>query len=138
MRLVVRRVGRLDNMITFKSKGNFEKTTLFFKRIQAKRLQRDLIYFAEKGLSVLEKSTPIDTGETASSWYYEITNTKSGIKIVWKNSNLTDGTPVAVLIQYGHVTRNGGYYPGVDYINPAIKPIADEVSEYIRKELCTD
>ena len=139
MRLEERRWVQLANMITFTSKGNFEKTTSFFKRMLNKYwVRKSLVAYAEKGVSALAEATPKDTGETANSWYYEIYNNSSGIKIVWKNSNMAEGTPVAVLIQYGHVTKNGGYYPGVDYINPAIEPIVNQISEYIRKELCED
>lgn len=125
-------------MITFSHKGNFEKTTKFLGRMRGHWLERDLERFAKKGVEELSKATPKDTGKTASSWYYEVTVNKSGIKIVWKNSNTTKNIPIAVLIQYGHATRGGTYVAGVDYINPVIKPLADEISEYIRKELIRD
>ena len=128
----------LDNMITFSHKGNFEKTTGFLKKASESRLDRELVRFAKKGVEALASATPKDTGKTAASWYYTITRNRSEIKIVWNNSNTTDQAPVAVLIQYGHATRNGGYVQGIDYINPAMKPIADEISEYIRKELSSN
>lgn len=128
----------LDDMITFSHKGNFEKTTGFLKKASERRLDRELVRFAKKGVEVLYEATPKDTGKTAASWYYTITRNRSGIKIVWNNSNTTDQAPVAVLIQYGHATKNGGYVQGIDYINPAMKPIADEISEYIRKELSSN
>lgn len=128
----------LDDMITFSHKGNFEKTTGFLKKASESRLDRELVRFAKKGVEALAAATPKDTGKTAASWYYTITRNRSGIKIVWNNSNTTDQAPVAVLIQYGHATRNGGHVQGIDYINPAMKPIADEISEYIRKELSSN
>lgn len=125
-------------MITFSHKGNFEKTDLFFKRMKENRFKTNLDRFAKEGVRALSEATPKDTGKTASSWYYEIIENQSGIKIVWKNSNITEEAPIAILIQYGHATKNGGYVAGVDYINPAMKPIADTISEYIRKELCAN
>ena len=101
-------------------------------------LDQFLKQYAQKGVDALASVTPKDTGLTASSWYYDITQTKNSIKIEWKNSNIVNGVPIAVIIQYGHATRNGGYVRGVDYINPAIKPIFDEISESIRKELAKD
>lgn len=127
-----------DDMIRFKSKGDFDKTTAFFKRIQDKNLEKDLQYYGEKGVDILCDATPKDTGETASSWYYKVITTKSGIRIEWCNSNLAGGVPIAVLLQYGHGTGTGGYVVGVDYINPAMQPLADEISEFIRKELCAN
>ena len=125
----------LVKMISFTHKGNFEKTTVFLNRVKEKQFVRHLNVFAERGVEALAKATPVDTGKTAASWYYDMIVSKSGIKIVWKNSNTTDQAPVAILIQYGHATRNGGYVQGIDYINPAITPIVDEISEYVRKEL---
>ncbi len=132
---VERRLAVLVNMITFTQKGNFNKTTSFLKRVKNNRIKHSLIMYAKRGVEALSSATPVDSGETAKSWYYEIIENRSGIKIVWKNSNVSNGIPIAILIQYGHVTRNGGYYPGMDYINPAIQPIFDGISEYIRKEL---
>ncbi len=124
-------------MITFTHKGNFEKTEKFLNKAKNRWFIRDLNRYAKMGVSALELATPKDTGKTSRSWYYEIIVNDSVVKIVWKNSNTTDQAPVAILIQYGHGTRNGGYVAGVDYINPAMKPVVDEISEYIRKELHT-
>lgn len=138
MRLEERRWVLLADIITFTSVGKFDKTTSFLKRMLNNRIKNSLVSYAKKGVDALSAATPRDTGETADSWYYEIYNNSSGIRIIWKNSKMAEGVPVAVLIQYGHVTKNGGYYPGLDYINPAIEPIVNEISEYIRKELCRD
>ena len=125
-------------MISFKQTGDFKKTTKYLRRMQHMSLDQFLKQYAQKGVDALASVTPKDTGLTASSWYYDITQTKNSIKIEWKNSNIVNGVPIAVIIQYGHATRNGGYVRGVDYINPAIKPIFDEISESIRKELAKD
>lgn len=125
-------------MISFKQTGDFKKTTKYLRRMQHMSLDRFLKQYAQKGVDALASVTPKDTGLTASSWHYDITQTKNSIKIEWKNSNIVNGVPIAVIIQYGHATRNGGYVRGVDYINPAIKPIFDEISESIRKELAKD
>ena len=86
-------------------------------------------------MAALTASTPVDTGKTASSWSYEIRKTNSSISIVWKNSNIVDGVPIAVVIQYGHGTATGGYVQGVDYINPALQPIFERISKEIWKEV---
>ena len=101
-------------------------------------LDQLLRQYAQEGVDALKRSTPKDTGATAASWYYDIIQTKNSIKIEWKNSNVVNGVPIAVIIQYGHATGNGGFIQGRDYINPAIQPIFDKISESIRKELTRD
>ena len=125
-------------MITFSHKGNFDKTTKYLTSMSDEEYVSKFSYFAELGVKALSEATPVDTGETASSWYYTIVKNKSGIKIIWNNSNVTDQAPVAILIQYGHGTRDGAYVQGVDFINPAMRPVVDRISQYIRKELSAD
>jgi len=93
--------------------------------------------YAEEGKAALASATPTDSGETASSWDYIITIKSGRAKITWTNSNDANGIPVAVLIQYGHATRNGGYVQGRDYINPAIKPIFDKIANELWKGVTT-
>jgi len=98
----------------------------------------ELRRYAQEGVDALSRATPVDSGETAASWYYEIRRTPGSIKIEWKNSNIVNGVPIAIILQYGHATGNGGYVQGRDYINPAIQPVFDRISESIWKELSSD
>ena len=89
----------------------------------------------KKGVSALEAATPKESGVTAASWDYEIRRTRGGLEIVWTNSHVNDGAPIAILLQYGHGTGTGGWVPGRDYINPAMQPIFDEITEKIWSEV---
>ena len=91
--------------------------------------------YAQKGVQALEDATPRRTGLTALSWSYEIERTADSITITWTNSNFNKGVPIALMIQYGHGTGTGGYVPGVDYINPAMKPIFEEIEQRVMKEV---
>lgn len=115
-------------MITFRHKGDFSKLTSYFER--AKRVVRlsDLDKYGREGVAALASATPMDTGLTASSWYYEITNANGSVSINFHNSNIQNGVPIAIILQYGHGTRNGGWVQGRDYINPAIQPIFDKIA----------
>ena len=124
-------------MVKFTSKGDFSKTDTYLKKMLKMDLGTRLSEYAQKGVKALEEATPKDTGLTASSWSYSIERTDSSITISWTNSNFNKGVPIALLIQYGHGTGTGGYVTGVDYINPAMKPIFDEIEEYIMKEVST-
>ena len=119
-------------MITFSHKGNFSKTLNFLKR---KISVSDLEKFGQVGVDALRQATPKDTGVTADSWYYQIVEKNGQISIEWSNSNIQDGVPIAVILQYGHATRTGGWVEGRDYINPAIQPIFDLIAENSWKEL---
>lgn len=122
-------------MITFKHEGSFKNTDKFFSRLTNLYYRNLLDKYAQEGVVALASATPIDTGETATSWDYTITETKSMIQITWTNSNIVDGVPIALVIQYGHATRNGGYVQGRDYINPAIVPIFDKILENVWREV---
>lgn len=122
-------------MITFEHKGNFEKTSLFLKRAKEAEFLNRLDSVARDGVKALAAATPVDSGETARSWDYEIQKTKSGAIIYWTNSNINDGVPVAVLIQYGHATDNGAYVRGLDFINPAMTPIFNNIAEEAWREV---
>lgn len=122
-------------MVKFTSRGDFSKTDNYLKRMLKMDLDTVLTQYAEKGVQALSEATPVDTGLTASSWSYEIDRTSDSITISWTNSNFNKGVPIALLIQYGHGTRNGGYVSGTDYINPAMKPIFDEIEQAVMREV---
>lgn len=123
------------SILTYKTKGSFENTNKFFKKMSQKSIFKSLEQYGEEGVAALAAATPVDTGKTASSWSYEIRQTDSSVSIIWKNSNIVDGTPIAVILQYGHGTATGGYVQGVDYINPALRPIFDKITKKIWKEV---
>lgn len=122
-------------MVIVKQKGDFSKTEKFLNTISKKLYYRNLQKYAEQGVAALASATPVDSGTTANSWDYEIRQTKNSISIYWTNSNVNKGVPIAVIIQYGHGTRNGGYVQGRDYINPAMRPIFDKIAENVWKEV---
>lgn len=120
-------------MITIQSKGSFNKTESFLKEMSKRSIYKDLDKLARKGVSALESATPEESGLTATSWDYEITSSRGSYSIVWTNDNIVDGVPVAILLQYGHGTGTGGYVQGQDFINPAIKPIFDQIAQDVWK-----
>ena len=122
-------------VITVNHKGDFKHIDGFFKRMKEKRLESKLLEYAQKGVSALSSATPIDTGTTASSWNYEIENTAGGISINWINTNVNKHVNIAIILQTGHGTRNGGYVQGRDYINPAIQPIFDQMANEAWREV---
>ena len=114
-------------MISFRQKGDFSKLTHFLERAKESVRIGDLDKYGREGVAALSSATPIDSGETANSWSYEITNKDGSATITFKNSNIQNGVPIAMILQYGHGTRNGGWVQGREYINPAIQPIFDEI-----------
>ena len=122
-------------MIVIKQKGDFKKTSTFLNRITHTGIYRNLDFYGRKGVKALSNATPRDSGKTASSWYYDIKTSKDGITISWYNRNLNKNVPIAVILQYGHGTRTGGYVKGIDYINPALRPIFDEIADQVWKEV---
>lgn len=119
-----------------RSRGDYNKTFFWLKRLTEQDYLAILDQCGKKGVDALAAATPRDTGETASSWSYSIERDRLHTKITWSNSNLTKtGEPIAIMLQYGHGTGTGGYVRGRDYINPAIQPIFDDISEQIRKAL---
>lgn len=114
--------------ITFQQKGDFRKTMTWLQKLSKLDL-KDLEKYGERGVKALREATPKDTGFTSESWYYTITQDADGIALNFHNSNLgKDWAPIAILLQYGHATGTGGWVEGVDYINPALKPIFDKIS----------
>ena len=122
-------------MIRFRQKGDFRKTTRYFERLRETVRLGTLDKYGREGVAALASATPVETGKTAESWYYEITNNRQTTKISFYNSNVNDGVPIAIIIQYGHGTRNGGWVEGRDYINPAIQSIFDKIAEEIWREV---
>lgn len=114
-------------MITFKQKGDFSATTNYLKKLKQQKIYNSVINYGNKGVAALSAATPINTGKTASSWYYKVEQNNSSIKLIFCNSNIQNGVPIAVILQYGHGTGTGGWVEGRDYINPAIQPIFDEI-----------
>ena len=125
-------------MIKFTQKGNFRKTSSFLKRLGNGDYYQGLDIIAQQGVEALMEATPRDTGKTAESWSYSIVKTKDKVSITWNNSNINDGVSVAALIQYGHGTPQGVYIEGIDYINPALKPIFEKLGSRVWEEVTRD
>lgn len=122
-------------LITFKHKGDFSNLTRFLERAKEVVHMGDLDKYGRAGVEALASATPVDSGETANSWYYEITNSNGSAKITFNNSNIQNGVPIAIILQYGHGTGTGGWVEGRDYINPAIQPIFDEIANNAWREV---
>lgn len=122
-------------MIRFKQKGDFSKVTRYFARIEKSVQPKDLEKYAREGVAALASATPVDEGLTARSWRYEIKSSKGIAEISFYNDNIQDGVPIAIILQYGHGTRNGGWVQGRDYINPAIQPIFDKITDKAWREV---
>ena len=122
-------------MITFKQKGDFSKLTRYLTNIKNISKKIDLDKFGKRGVAALASVTPVNSGKTASSWYYDIENKDGCSTITFCNSNIQNGVPIAIILQYGHGTRNGGWVQGRDYINPAIQPIFDEIANEAWREV---
>jgi hypothetical protein len=122
-------------MVVIKQRGNFNNTEKFFKQALKLNYRQILEKYGREGVIALSSATPVDSGETANSWNYEIHIYGSSFTINWTNSNVVNGVPIAIILQYGHGTRNGGYVQGRDYINPAIRPIMDKIAEEVWKEV---
>ena len=121
--------------ITISQKGNFNKTTQYLNRMKSEEAFRILNKYGNIGVTALSAATPVDTGKTAASWTYEVVSKRGYHAIHWYNSNSHGGQPIAVLVQYGHGVRNGGYVQGRDFINPAMRPIFDQIVTEICKEV---
>ena len=114
-------------MISFSQRGDFSKVTHFLERAKEVMRLGILDKYGRAGVEALSAATPIRTGVTSNSWYYKIINRNGSAKITFLNSNIQNGVPIAIILQYGHGTRNGGWVEGRDYINPAIQPIFDKI-----------
>lgn len=123
-------------IISITVKNDWKNTFNFLKKVPGKlSLDSILNMYGHKGVEALKNATPVATGKTSESWYYEIEKGKDYVRLNFNNSNVVDGNNIAILIQYGHGTKNGGYVVGRDYINPALKPIFDELADSAWKEI---
>jgi hypothetical protein len=120
-------------MIEIKSKGSFQTTEKFLKRMDKGDIFASLASYGERGVNALSNATPTRTGQTAGSWTYTVEKKRGLYSIVWHNTHVVDGRPIAILLQYGHATGTGGYVQGRDYINPAIQPIFDQIAADVWK-----
>ena len=116
-------------MLRFESRGDFKNTERFLRKMSSVDIASALKSLAQEGVRALSEATPLDSGRAATSWGYEITRSRTSTSITWTNSDVESGFPVAIMLQYGHGTRNGGYVKGRDYINPAMQPVFDKIAE---------
>lgn len=122
-------------MISFSQKGDFSKLTKFLERAKESVKLGDLDKYGRAGVEALASATPVDSGLTANSWYYEIENKNGSASITFLNRNIQNGVPIAIILQYGHGTGTGGWVQGRDYINPAIQPLFDKIADDAWKEV---
>ena len=122
-------------MISFRQKGDFSKITRFLEKAKEAVRLGDLDKYGREGVAALASAPPVDSGQTANSWYYEIENRNGSATISFHNSNIQNGVPIAIILQYGHGTGTGGWVQGRDYINPAIQPIFDKIVKEAWKEV---
>lgn len=122
-------------MFNFNANGSFKKTFSFLESVKNNRLYSDLAQYGKLGVDALSRATPVDSSLTSKSWGYKIVTEKNGYSIVWYNDHVDSGINVAILIQYGHATRNGGFVLGRDYINPAIRPVFDKILDDVWKKV---
>ena len=122
-------------MITFRQKGDFSKLTRFLERAKGSVDLSTLDKYGREGVAALQSATPVESGKTADSWYYEIERTKGSVIIRFLNSNVQDGVPIAIILQYGHATGTGGWVEGRDYINPSIQPLFDKITDSAWREV---
>ena len=122
-------------MITFRQRGDFSKLTNFLERAKEAVHLGNLDKYGQEGVAALASATPVDTGQTANSWHYKIEQKNGSVSIGFYNTNIQNGVPIAIILQYGHATRNGGWGQGRDYINPAIQPIFDKIADTAWREV---
>ena len=122
-------------MIKIIQKGDFKKSITYMEKLKEAIRLNAFDKYGREGVSALSSATPVDSGKTASSWYYEITRENGSVSITFNNSNVNKGVPIAIILQLGHGTRNGGWVEGRDYINPAIQPIFDKLADEAWEEV---
>jgi hypothetical protein len=122
-------------LIKVTNRGSFAKLEAFGQRIRQRTYLLPLAKYGTIGVAALSGATPVDSAQTSQSWYYEIVNKAGYFAIHWYNSDVENGFHVAVMLQYGHGTRNGGYVQGRDYINPAMRPIFDQIASDMWREV---
>ncbi len=122
-------------MINIRQKGDFKNLSSFLEKTKEKLNLGLLDKYGREGVAALQAATPKDTGKTSESWYYKIERKNGSVSLTFHNSNQNKGVPIAIILQYGHATGNGGYVEGVDYINPALRPIFNKIAEEAWKEV---
>lgn len=125
----------MGKVIGFTQKGDLKKTDRFLSGLVGRHYMRKMAHYGEMGVNALKNATPKDTGATANAWRYEIVEEPGRTALYWRNDNVVDGVNVAILLQYGHGTRNGGFVEGIDYINEAIRPIFEKMAQEAWKEV---
>ena len=125
----------MASIISYRTEGDLKKTDTFLRKLMKQDLTSILHRYGKKGVEALAAATPVDTGKTAASWDYTVTEGKGTATITWTNSNVNNGGPIALILQYGHGTGTGGYVKGRDYIKPAIRPVLDELTHALWKEV---
>lgn len=122
-------------MISFRHRGDYSKATRYFEKLREAARLKILNKYGQEGVTALAAATPVDSGKTAASWYYEVKGGKSGAELIFRNSNVNQGVSIAIILQYGHGTGTGGYVQGRDYINPAIRPVFDKIANELWEEV---
>ena len=122
-------------MIKFRQKGDFSKVTKYLAKVKDVAKLNNLDKYGRDGVAALASATPVDSGLTANSWSYKIERQSGSVSISFHNTNINKGVPIAIILQYGHGTKNGGWVEGRDYINPAILPIFDKIANDAWKEV---
>lgn len=122
-------------MISVEHKGDFSRTINFLNEKKNAIHNLDLDKYGARGVEALSAATPVRTGRTAKSWSYTIEKRFDSCTISFRNSNIQNGVPIAIILQYGHGTKNGGYVEGIDYINPALKPVFKDLAENAWREV---
>ena len=122
-------------MITFRQKGDFSKLSGYLERAKEAIKLGKLDKYGRAGVAALSSATPVDSGLTAASWYYTIDRQNGKVQINFNNSNINKGVPIAIILQYGHGTGTGGWVEGIDYINPAIRPVFEQLADEAWEEV---
>lgn len=122
-------------MLSYTFSGDYKKTKQYLNKLLSLSLDQVADEYGKRGVQALSDATPLESGDTASSWDYEIVNDGDSLSIFWTNSNVNDGVVIAVILQYGHGTGTGGYVEGIDYINPALRPIFQGFADELWKEV---
>lgn len=122
-------------LVVMKQSGSLKNFEGFLYKNRKRRIYQLLNEYGKQGVELLRDATPVDTGKTATGWDYEIEVNSQGVSLYWVNNNVNEGVPIAILIQYGHATRSGSYVQGVDYINPALRPLFESMATKLWKEV---
>lgn len=122
-------------MIKVAHKGSFNNFEKFCNRVLNRKYLNILSEYAEKGVEALKEATPSESGKTAESWGFEIEDEFGITTIYFTNDNINDGVNVAILLIYGHGTRNGGYVEGIDFVTPALRPVFQDIADSMWKEV---